>query len=72
MLLFSRMKACYNKKMVKFDWTKGLSKGVNYYVTNINKNKFDMFVSNFITYKVVLDVNVLNILVKLKVLNKGY
>jgi len=31
-----------------------------------------MFVSNFIAYKVVLDINVLSMLVKLRVLSKGY
>ena len=58
--------------MVKLNWTKGLSKGVSYYITGINEGKFNMFVSDFIAYKVVLDINVLSILVKLRVLNKGY
>ena len=58
--------------MVKLNWTKGLSKGVSYYITGVNKGKFNMFISDFIAYKVVLDINVLNILVKLRVLNKGY
>jgi hypothetical protein len=31
-----------------------------------------MFISDFIIYKVVLDINVFSILVKLKVLSKGY
>jgi hypothetical protein len=31
-----------------------------------------MFISNFIAYKVVLDVNMLSTLVKLRVLSKGY
>ena len=31
-----------------------------------------MFISDFIIYKVVLDINVLNILIKLRVLSKGY
>ena len=59
-------------KLVKFNWTKGLSKGISYYVTGINKGKFNIFISNFIVYKVVLDINILSILVKLRVLNKGY
>ena len=58
--------------MVKLNWTKGLSKGVSYYIASINKGKFNMFISDFIAYKVVLDINILNILVKLKVLSKGY
>ena len=31
-----------------------------------------MFISNFIAYKMVLDINIFNILVKLKVLSKDY
>jgi hypothetical protein len=31
-----------------------------------------MFISNFITYKIVLNINIFNILVKLRVLSKGY
>jgi hypothetical protein len=31
-----------------------------------------MFISDFIAYKVVLDVNMLSTLVKLRVLSKGY
>jgi len=58
--------------MVKLNWTKGLSKGVSYYVAGVDEGKFDIFISDFIAYKVVLDVNVLNILVKLRVLSKGY
>ena len=58
--------------MVKLNWTKGLSKGVSYYITGVNKGKFNMFISDFIAYKVVLDINVFSILVKLRVLSKGY
>ena len=58
--------------MVKLDWTKGLSKSVSYYITGVNEGKFNMFISDFITYKVVLNINMLSILVKLKVLSKGY
>jgi hypothetical protein len=58
--------------VVKLNWTKGLSKGVSYYIANINKGKFNIFISDFITYKVVLDINVFSILIKLKILNKGY
>ena len=72
MLPISRTKACQSKKMVKLNWTKGLDKGISYHVTGVNKDKFDTFVSDFIAYKVVLDVNVLSILVKLRVLSKGY
>ena len=55
--------------MVKLNWTKGLSKGVSYYIPSINVSKFDIFSSDFIIYKVVLDVNVLNILIKFRVLS---
>ena len=58
--------------MVKLNWTKGLGKGISYHIIGINEDKFNTFVSDFIAYKVVLDVNVLSILVKLKVLSKGY
>ena len=58
--------------MVEFDWTKGLNKGVSYYVAGVNKGEFNTFVSDFITYKVVLDINMLNTLVKLRILSKGY
>ena len=58
--------------MVKFDWTKGLSKGVSYYVIGLDKGKFNMFGSDFIIYKMVLDVNVLSALVKLRVLSQCY
>ena len=58
--------------MVKLNWTKGLGKGVSYYITSINKSKFNIFISDFIAYKVVLDVNILSTLMKLRVLNKGY
>ena len=58
--------------MVKLDWTKGFSKGVSYYVAGVNKGEFNTFVSDFIAYKIVLDVNVLSMLVKLRVLSKGY
>jgi len=58
--------------LVKLNWTKGLSKGVSYYIAGINKGKFNTFISDFIAYKVVLDINVLSILVKLRVLSKGY
>ena len=59
-------------KLVKFNWTKGLSKGISYYIANINKGEFNIFIKDFITYKIVLDINIFNILVKLRVLNKGY
>ena len=58
--------------MVKLNWTKGLGKGVSYYIAGINKGKFNIFSSNFIAYKVVLDINMLSTLVKLRVLSKGY
>ena len=58
--------------MVKLNWTKGLNKSISYHVAGVNEGKFNIFISDFITYKVVLDVNVLNILVKLRVLSKGY
>ena len=58
--------------MVKLDWTKGLSKGVSYYVTGLDKGKFDTFSSDFIAYKVVLDVNMLSALVKFRVLSQCY
>ena len=58
--------------MVKLNWTKGLSKGVSYYIAGINKGEFNTFSSDFIAYKVVLDVNMLGILVELRVLSKGY
>ena len=58
--------------MVKLNWIKRLSKGVSYYITSINKSKFNIFISDFIAYKVVLDVNMLSTLVKLRVLSKGY
>ena len=58
--------------MVKLNWIKRLSKGVSYYIASINEGKFNIFIGDFIAYKVVLDVNVLNILVKLRVLSKGY
>ena len=58
--------------MVKFDWTKGLGEGVSYYIAGIDKGKFNTFISDFIAYKVVLDINVLSTLVKLRVLSKGY
>ena len=68
----SRTKACQGEKTVKLDWTKGLGKGISYYVTGVDKGEFNTFVSDFIVYKVVLDVNVLSTLVKLRILNKGY
>ena len=58
--------------MVKLNWTKGLGKGVSYYIASINKDKYNMFISDFIIYKVVLDINIFNILLKLKVLSKDY
>ena len=58
--------------MVKLNWTKGLSKGVSYYIASVNKGEFNMFISDFIIYKIMLDINVLSILVKLRVLSKGY
>jgi len=58
--------------MVKLNWTKGLGKGISYYVAGVDEGKFDMFISDFIAYKVVLDVNMLSMLVKLRVLSKGY
>jgi len=72
MLPFSRTKAYHSEKTVKLDWTKGLGKGISYYITGVDKGEFNTFVSDFIVYKVVLDVNVLSILVKLRVLSKGY
>ena len=53
--------------MVEFNWTKGLSKGVSYYVIGLDEGEFDMFGSDFIVYKVMLDINVLSVLVKLSV-----
>ncbi len=58
--------------MIELDWTKGLSKGVSYYVVGLDKSEFDMFNSDFIVYKVVLDVNMLGALVKFKVLSQYY
>ena len=58
--------------MVKLNWTKGLSKGVSYYITSINKGKFNTLINNLITYKVVLNINIFNTLIKLRVLSKGY
>ena len=58
--------------MVKLDWIKGLNKSVSYYIAGVDEGKFDIFIGDFIAYKVVLDVNVLSILVKLRVLNKDY
>ena len=58
--------------MVKLDWTKGLSKGVSYHVIGLNESEFDTFSSDFIAYKVVLDINVLGALVKLRVLSQCY
>jgi hypothetical protein len=58
--------------LVKLNWTKGLSQGVSYYIAGINKGKFNTFSSDFIAYKVVLDINMLSTLVKLRVLGKGY
>ena len=58
--------------MVKLNWTKGLSKGVSYYVASLNKSEFNIFSSDFIAYKVVLDINILNTLVKLRVLSQCY
>ena len=55
--------------MVKLNWTKGLSKGVSYHVAGVNEGKFNIFISDFIAYKVVLDINIFNILVKFKVLS---
>ena len=55
--------------MVKLNWTKGLSKSVSYYISSVNKSKFNIFSSDFIAYKVVLDVDVLSILIKFKVLS---
>ena len=62
-------KACQGKKSVELDWTKGLSKGVSYHVIGLNESEFDTFSSDFIAYKVVLDVNMLSTLIKLKVLS---
>ena len=72
MLPFSRTKAYQSKKSVELDWTKGLGEGVSYHVAGIDEGKFDTFVSDFIAYKVVLDINMLSTLVKLRVLSKGY
>ena len=58
--------------MVELNWTKGLSKGASYYIASIDKSKFNIFISDFIAYKVVLNINILNILIKLRVLSKGY
>ena len=55
--------------MVKLNWTKGLSKGVSYYIPSVNKSKFNIFSSDFIAYKVVLDINILSTLVKFRVLS---
>jgi len=66
------MEAYQGKKTVELNWTKGLGKGVSYYVAGVNEGEFNIFVSDFIVYKVVLDVNMLSTLVKLKVLSKGY
>ena len=72
MLPFSRIKAYLSEKLIKFNWTKGLSKGVSYYISSINESKFNIFVCDFITYKIVLNINMFSILVKLRVLNKTY
>ena len=58
--------------MVKLNWTKGLGKSISYYIAGVDEGKFNIFISDFIAYKVVLDVNVLSMLVKLRVLSKGY
>ena len=58
--------------MVKFNWTKGLSKGVSYYIASLNKSEFNIFSSDFIAYKVVLDVDVLSALIKFRVLSQCY
>ena len=58
--------------MVKLDWTKGLNKGVSYYVIGLDENEFDTFSNDFIAYKMVLNINVLSILVKLRVLSQCY
>ena len=55
--------------MVKLNWTKGLSKGVSYYIPGVNKSEFNTFSSDFIAYKVVLDINMLGILVKFRILS---
>ena len=70
--LLARRKACQGEKLVELDWTKGLSKGVSYYVAGLDEGEFDMFGNNFIAYKVVLNVNVLGVLVKLRVLSQCY
>ncbi len=70
--LLAGRKACQGKKSVELDWTKGLSKGVSYHVVGLDEGEFDTFGSDFITYKVVLDVNVLGALVKLRVLSQCY
>ena len=58
--------------MVKLNWIKGLSKGVSYHIPNVDKSKFNIFSSDFIAYKVVLDVNIFSILVKFRVLSQYY
>ena len=65
MLLFGRTKACQGKKSAKFNRTKRLGKGVSYYIAAVNKVKVDTLGTNFITYKVMLNINVLRTLVKL-------
>ena len=58
--------------MVKLNWIKGLNKGVSHYITGFDEGKFNIFSSDFIAYKVVLDINILSILVKLRVLSQCY
>src|SRR6266702_6780559 len=67
--LLARRKACQGEKLVELDWTKGLSKGVSYYVAGLDEGEFNTFSSDFIVYKMVLDVNMLSALVKLRVLS---
>src|SRR6266702_3825179 len=70
--LLAGQKAYQGKKLVKLNWTKGLSKGVSYYVTGLDEGEFNTFGSDFIAYKVVLDVNILGALVKFRVLSQCY
>ena len=58
--------------MVKLNWTKGLSKGISYYIAGLDKGEFNIFNNNFITYKIILDINVLSTLIKLRVLSQCY
>ena len=71
-MLFGRTKACQGKKSAKLNWTKRLGKGVSYYVAAVNKVEVDTLGTDFIIYKVMLNVNILRTLVKLWVLSECY